>query len=266
MLEAGLGSSSSAWRRVQDDIARTTKVCAYDRAGLGHSSPGPLPRDTKAIVTDLEQLLKAAKLPGPYVLVGHSMGAYSMRVFATRRREDVVGLVLVDPSTERQQARFAALLPQAAALEKADTGKRTGCARAERPVEVKGCVLLPSDIAPPLMDRFLATQGQGAFATALAENEAFGRLDSAEVIAERRPLGRLPLVILTASQIDLGGGTDAQRAALRADWMKMHDETATLSTVGVNRLVADTGHAIQREKPQAVIDAVTEVVAAARRR
>jgi pimeloyl-ACP methyl ester carboxylesterase len=266
ILEAGLGSSSSAWRRVQDEIARTTKACAYDRAGLGHSPPGPLPRDTRAIVADLEQLLKAAELPGPYVLVGHSMGAYSMRVFATRRREDVVGLVLVDPSTERQRTRFAALLPQAAALEKADSGRRTACARAERPVEVKGCVLLPSDIPPALLDRFLVTQGQGAFATALAENEAFGRLDSAEVIAERRPLGPLPLLILTASKVELGGGTDAQKTALHTEWMKMHDETAALSTVGVNRLVPGAGHAIQREKPQAVIDAVTEVIADARRR
>jgi pimeloyl-ACP methyl ester carboxylesterase len=116
------------------------------------------------------------------------------------------------------------------------------------------------------MDRFLATQERGAFATALAENEAFGSLDSAEVLAERRPLGRLPLVILTASKVDLGGGTDAQRAALHADWVKMHDETAALSATGVNRLVPGAGHAIQREKPQAVIDAVTEVVAAARRR
>ena len=70
ILVGGLGSSTFIWRKVHRDLAKTTKVCAYDRAGYGFSDPGPLPRDTAHLADDLAALTKAAALPRPYVLVG----------------------------------------------------------------------------------------------------------------------------------------------------------------------------------------------------
>ena len=100
LLEAGLWGFSAAWDAVQTKLADVgLRSCAYDRAGLGYSDPGPEPRDGLAIVTDLEALLKAADEPGPYILVGHSMGGLHVRYFALRHRDQVKGLVLVDATS-----------------------------------------------------------------------------------------------------------------------------------------------------------------------
>jgi pimeloyl-ACP methyl ester carboxylesterase len=113
ILDSGLGDGASSWRKVQGQIAKTTRVCAYDRAGVWRSSAvaAPVGRDTAALVADLEQLLRAAKLKGPYVLVGHSLAGYTTRLFASRHRDQVAGLVLVDPSSENQTARMAQVAP-----------------------------------------------------------------------------------------------------------------------------------------------------------
>jgi pimeloyl-ACP methyl ester carboxylesterase len=100
LLEAGLMGFSAGWDAVQKQLALSgLKSCAYDRAGLGYSDPGPAPRDGDAIVGDLEALLKAADLPGPYILVGHSMAGLHIRYFTLRHPDLVKGLVLVDATS-----------------------------------------------------------------------------------------------------------------------------------------------------------------------
>jgi len=95
VLEAGSGSDSATWTAVQDELAATTRTCTYDRAGHGRSDPGP--RQTLAgAAADLRALLAAAGEPGPYIMVGHSLGGAYGRVFAATYRGDVAGLVLVD--------------------------------------------------------------------------------------------------------------------------------------------------------------------------
>src|SRR5207244_11346141 len=83
VIEAGWGDSSAAWSSwVQPSAASTTRVCTYDRAGMGYSDPGPLPRTAERFAAELHALLSSASEPGPYVLVGHSMGGLTVRVFA----------------------------------------------------------------------------------------------------------------------------------------------------------------------------------------
>ena len=95
VLEAGMGSDSSTWSAVHDRLALTTRTCAYDRAGLGRSDPRGVHTLSESAV-DLETLLRAAREPGPYLLVAHSLGGAYARVFAASRRDEVVGLVMVD--------------------------------------------------------------------------------------------------------------------------------------------------------------------------
>lgn len=111
VLDAGLGDGAWSWSQVQDQIAQRTRVCAYDRAGYGRSSPGPMPRDTAAIVGDLAAALKAAHVRGPYLLVGHSLASFDMRLFAFTHAKDVAGMVLVDPSADWQMRRMAEVAP-----------------------------------------------------------------------------------------------------------------------------------------------------------
>jgi pimeloyl-ACP methyl ester carboxylesterase len=91
---------SADWGAVQARLAaRGVRSCAYDRAGLGRSDPGPKPRDGHAIVADLEKLLAASGEPGPYIYVGHSMAGIHARLFAGRNPDSIAGLVLVDAAT-----------------------------------------------------------------------------------------------------------------------------------------------------------------------
>lgn len=108
VLEAGFGGSSSDWRETQRDMARTTRTCAYDRAGLGSSVGRPGVHDASDDIRDLQQLLFSARIPPPYVLAGHSYGGLLTRLYAHAHPRDVAGLVLVDAvgrnATERQLA------------------------------------------------------------------------------------------------------------------------------------------------------------------
>ncbi len=95
VLQAGLGTGAETWTAVLGDLAATTRTCAYDRPGLGRSDPGTTP-DHAAAAADLAGALTAAGESGPYVLVGHSLGADMVRVHASLYRADVLGVVLVD--------------------------------------------------------------------------------------------------------------------------------------------------------------------------
>src|SRR5215218_8479075 len=103
LLDAGLGEFSAQWVRVQREVSGTTRVCAYDRAGMGWSEMGPEPRDAKQITGEQHTLLSKAGLEGPYVLVGHSLGGLSMLTYANRYPDEVAGVALVDSSTEPDQ-------------------------------------------------------------------------------------------------------------------------------------------------------------------
>ena len=100
VFEAGAFGLSADWGAVQARLAdRGVRSCAYDRAGLGRSDPGPRPRDGLAVTSDFEKMLAASGEPGPYIFVGHSMAGLYGRLFAGRNPDKVAGLVLVDAAT-----------------------------------------------------------------------------------------------------------------------------------------------------------------------
>ena len=111
ILEAGFGGSTTNWSTVQREIARTTRTCAYDRAGLGNSVARPGVHDAGDELADLQRLVAAAHLPPPYVLVGHSYGGLLARLFARAHPESVRGVVLVDAVGRDQDKRTLAIWP-----------------------------------------------------------------------------------------------------------------------------------------------------------
>jgi len=113
VLEAGLNQGSETWNKVQPEVARFACVCGYDRAGIGRSDPLPRPqfRTSQQIVQDLHVLLERARVAPPYVLVGHSFGGASVRLYASRYPKEVVGMVLVDSVHEEETVKWLAMVP-----------------------------------------------------------------------------------------------------------------------------------------------------------
>jgi pimeloyl-ACP methyl ester carboxylesterase len=97
VFESGLMSTVLSWQGMQEELAATFRVISYDRAGMGWSDLGPFPRTADRIVDELHLLLERARIPPPYLLVGHSFGGLTMPLFAARYSSEVAGVVLVDP-------------------------------------------------------------------------------------------------------------------------------------------------------------------------
>src|SRR4029077_1689731 len=117
VLENGLsgGSGIVGWSVVQPEVAKFTRVCSYDRAGIGYSDPGPSPRTARRIASELAQLLDRSGIAGPVVLVGASIAGFNVRVFASDHPERAAGLVLVDASHEAD-AHEVPLMPRCVPL------------------------------------------------------------------------------------------------------------------------------------------------------
>jgi pimeloyl-ACP methyl ester carboxylesterase len=106
ILESALGNASPHWLWVQREVAKTTRVCAYDRAGMGWSEKGPEPRDAERVADELHALLEGAGVQGPYVVAGHSYGGLFARVYAARYPGETAGVVLIDSSHPEQFTRL----------------------------------------------------------------------------------------------------------------------------------------------------------------
>ena len=252
VLEAGWAGDSRAWDKVQPLVAATTRVCSYDRAGMGLSDPGPMPRDGANIARDLDDGLRAAKIPGPFVLVGHSAGGLDVRLFADRRPADIAGMVLVDPSVEHQDARLSAMYgPGAGSVAPLrDRAARCLAAAKARALPSSDPALAKCDAATPL----------ATWAAEVAELDSLWGATSDEVAAGRSSYGALPLIVLTAGDTNAALPERARRFADRV-WAGLHQELADRSTIGVRRTVAGTGHLIPRDRPYAVAAAIAEVAA-----
>jgi pimeloyl-ACP methyl ester carboxylesterase len=269
ILDGGLGADMSQWRKVHADLARTTRVCAYDRAGNGFSDSGPLPRTAAVLAADLDSLLHAAHIPPPYVLVGQSLAGLHTRLFADTHLKHVVGMVLVDPSFEHQTARYEAATPSFKLLAEQQVATLSSCIEALRAgMPAPGskayteCIGEPDPDLPPEVTSALAVQTTSdSYRMVLSELHEFDGASSDQIDASRRSYGDMPLIVLTAG----GVGTPDPDAVTRMKiWIAMHDQMAALSLRGINRIVPNARHHIMLSRPEAVIAAVDEVVAAAR--
>lgn len=275
VLDAGWAGGLFSWSGVQGELAKTHKTCALDRAGMGFSDPGPEPRDARAAASDLDATLRAAKIPGPYVLVGHSLGGLNVRLFAARHRNRVAGLVLVDPVSEHQDARMAAAAPRTAGQGQAMVAKLRACfdaAKAGRltagtPVDDRCVGTVRTSLPEAFRTVILAQRRNPGYRRALlSEYENIAGADSRQFEGADRNLGSLPLIVLTAGDMGQDPQATAEESAeITAIWRRMHAETAALSTRGRHRIIPGAGHNIQSDRPEAVIVAVSDVIAMARK-
>lgn len=271
ILSAGGGCSTIHWSTVQGPLSRTNRVLAFDRAGMGFSDPGPLPRTTSRIVADLRAALDALGVAPPYVLVGHSLGSFDARLFAFQHPDEVVGMVLVDPRGARHKQTSNAASPSLTAIQRREAiemRRRPAMARANPQPGTAGydALVPPRDpmLGDAVNDALRDLRLRPSFwRTIRSEMTAADGASDAEVQAAARPLD-IPLIVLSALWGPIPGIPDAELAAMNAAWRASHDDLAALSPRGVRRDVpADVGHMIQLQRPDLVLDAVREVIAAA---
>lgn len=167
VLDAGLLDFSTQWARVMPAAARFTRVCAYDRAGLGWSEPSPYPRTSAAMVEELRALLSGADLDPPYILVGHSFGGMNARLYAHRYPEEVAGVVLVDATHEEQSLRIEALREAA--------GQTAHQFRTLARLSALGFLALSPERIP---DRGLPDEAAAQYRAVLAATDYFGAASS----------------------------------------------------------------------------------------
>ncbi len=231
VLEAGLGDDLGVWDAVQRQVATFARVVAYDRAGLGYSDPAPGPRTPEKIAGALHALLRQAGLAPPYVLVGHAEGAFFVRRFAARYPDEVAGLVLVDPSHERQAARWRAL--DEPSWKAYTQGRQTLFSMAPEPVR--------------------------------AEYEAVAAILAAERLPGADSLPDVPLVVLTAQRPAEQPRWVGETPAGRKAWYDLHHAWIGQVTHGEHVPMPASGSYIQLEDPEAVVAAIRRVVNRARR-
>ena len=225
VMEAGWNDVGETWSLVQPEVAEHTRACAYDRAGLGRSEAGPEPRTIARVVDELHTLLENAGIQGPYIVVGHSWGGLSMRLFADRYAEEVVGLVLVDSSHPDVFRRNAAVLPP------------------ESPDDSESLQFYREWFANAIDDP---------------------TLDIAPELFEAGSLGDLPAVVVTAMNKQRGDDVPAElNAQFNQIWLELQEELARLSSNSTHIVSQESVHFVQQEQPDLVIEAILQVIEAA---
>jgi pimeloyl-ACP methyl ester carboxylesterase len=248
ILESGYRNDADIWsaqlepgmKTVFPEVAKFTRVCAYDRPGtfldadrLSRSSPVAMPRSAQDLVSDLHALLQKADVPGPYVFAAHSFGGMFARLFASTYPNEVVGMVLVDALSEKVRS---ALTPE----------------------QWKFYVNFGFTEPTPGLEKYKDIETLDVNAS----------LDQVEKAAKAEPLRPMPLVILTQGQpFDLSPWQPLPAdfpGALNTAWHAAQDRLATLAPNATHTIATKSSHYIQVQEPQLVIDAIKQVVDAVR--
>jgi pimeloyl-ACP methyl ester carboxylesterase len=275
VLEAGIAASSLTWSRVQSALARETRVCSYDRAGLAWSEGASTPRSIDALVRELRAVLEEAGVAPPYVLVAHSFGALVIRAFARTHPTEVAGLVFVDPlhpgewcdpsPNQRHMLRGGIFLSRVGALL-----ARLGVVRLLLALLSSGSTAAPRQVSrifgrkvAALLDRMVGevqklppevlpfVQAHWSHPKAFRgmwQHLAAMPSCSADVARGTDTFGDIPVVVLSA------GGRDPRWAAEDAALARASDN-------GRYIVSPQSGHWIHLDDPDLVVNAVRDVIA-----
>jgi pimeloyl-ACP methyl ester carboxylesterase len=280
VLEAGLTDPMNVWSLVQPRLSSSTRVCSYDRAGIGFSDPQTRPSNSANIVDDLHALLAKADISRPVLLVGHSAGGMHVRLYAYTYPEEVAGLVLVDPSHEDQTEGFRSLDPKRRSKDewdeqvlqpsltlRAECIQHAAAGIAVGSSEHKKCGFPQypqlSDAVKAATDR---TQLSEKFQRAqLSEEQAIFHSSALELQQARRVIEGLPVIVLTKDRAPpppepMTEDEAALREARYQLWVDLGARSAETSAEGAQRIVPGAGHGMPLENPDTVVSAAIEIL------
>jgi len=227
ILEAGLGDGLDDWDPVWPSLAQFTTVVAYSRSGIGKSESGAQPHTARNAAVELHTLLAKLSIRRPYILVGRSYGGLLVRMYTSLYPEDVAGLVLVDGTHEQQVKRWGTLDPTYPAAFRA------------------------------YFDSVLKTMKPGAEAEEIRETvriQAEGGTDGLN------PLPDIPIAVLTSMKVDTAARYVNGTARGHDLWRDMHDEWFRRSHNGIHLVTTRSGHPIQSQEPELVVEAIRFVL------
>jgi pimeloyl-ACP methyl ester carboxylesterase len=274
VFESGLMSTVLSWKDSQPAIAKTTRTISYDRSGLGWSDPGPETRDADQIVRELRELLDRARIPAPYVLVGHSFGGLTSRLFAARYPQEVSGLVLIDPvvpgewnpASERNQKSIrvgSRILRRAAAMSRCGVIRflaflmRAGATTFAEPL-----VRLISRGAPkgdgttksPLF--WNLPPAERAMAPIFWVQEKFAKT----IASQLQNLPRSAAQVAAAGSLEGISVTVVSAANTPPERKAEQIATAHLSSRGKHLTASRSGHWVMEDEPDLVLQAIRDVI------
>ena len=260
IIDGGTGGWSISYRHLQMEIAQNTRVCTFDRAGMGWSDAGPKPRTSQQIVDELHTLLNNVGLKPPYLLVGHSFGGYNARIYADRYPDEVAGMVLVEAAHEEQWSR---LPPEVKVLLYSSLGQL----RVARMMSRLGLIRLMgvpalSELSPELRPAYVAAMlNSKTYDTLVAEIESVE--ESAAQLAATGSLGDMPLAVISArNSFDAFRSPNNDIPYEKADraWMEMQMELVALSTSSSHHISETGTHRIHFTEPALVVNSIREVI------
>jgi pimeloyl-ACP methyl ester carboxylesterase len=266
VFDAGAGGTGLTWELVRPAIAKVTRVVVYDRAGLGWSDPSPRPRKADIMAEELHTLLINAKILGPYILVGHSLGGPVARQFAAKYPGEVAGLVMVDSAHEQQMKRFPERLVKMVV-------SMMGMFTVLKLINKLGLLALNPKMIPvgdqgklpaPALEltRAAIASSNSHLEAMIAETESVNAAATQPV----KSLGNLPLTVISHGQLDANAVPASLGPEIREEyeriWQQLQAEITDLSTRG-SRLVAErSGHNIIFDQPEIIIKSVLEMIEA----
>lgn len=228
VFEAGLGDDGlDDWKRVWPAVAPMSSLVVYSRSGNGRSELGPGDHSARTCATELHALLTHLALKPPYILVGRSYGGILVRLYASLYPNEVAGLVLVDATHEQQVRRWGAI-------------------DSTYPAAFR-----------TYFDSVLKTLKPGADA---AETRETMRIQAAGEVLGMAPLPDMPLAVLTSMRVDPTARYVNGTARGHAAWREMHDEWFRRSTNAIHIVTTRSGHAIQDQEPDLVVQAIRFVL------
>src|SRR6266508_2924677 len=243
VIESGWGDSSASWGWVQPEVAKTTRICTYDRAGLGWSESSPQPRTAREFAKELHTLLIKANEPGPYVLVGHSMGGFTVIVYAHDYPEEVAGLVLIDPQNlSTEDAAIFNPAPKPGETSLPALMARIGVVRL-----LAGPLGAIQDLPEGDKQAYTANVVTSRSVQTYLD-EGMGMSEGGAQARAVTTLGALSLIVLSR-----GKDMDAESAASQARYLQ-------LSTASQHLIADQSGHRIMIEQPDAAVAAIMQMV------
>lgn len=269
ILEGDAGDWSLIWRPFQDaltdEIRGQARVCAYDRAGYGGSDARPESRTAAQHEAELTAFLRAAGINPPYVLVGHAYGAWITWLYAANHPDAVAGVVMLSADTPLSYVDAREMFPTLTDTEQAILGELRTVRRLNIP-RFLATTFIPDDAAPAVLPAAALNEWKRAVAGRTYFDVLMDVLTSRnESVAqvEGETLGDTPLIVLSAEfpteDVDLRLPSD-QVEDYRDFWQAQARTLLAVSSDSWFGIVEDSGHYIYVDRPQAVIDAVRELL------